>query len=137
MGNGVLVQSLGVMLQPNTAYTLVFSVGSRADYVFAGYTVELLAGSTVLASDSSMSPPSGTFATGRIAYSSTNASPAILGQALGIRLTGNGKGQADFDKISLDATPTSFPVLLARLHQVVVGKTFTILNLSSTQNSIK
>ena len=76
-GSGVLVQTLGIALQPNATYTLTFSVGSRADYPFAGYSVELLAGSTTIASDSSLAPASGTFATGRIVYSSTNTSPLL------------------------------------------------------------
>lgn len=138
VGRGVLVQTLGATLQPNTTYTLIFSVGSRADYVFAGYSAELLAGSTTLASDSSLAPPSGTFATGRIVYSSTAANPALLGQALAIRLTGNGGGQADFDKISLDASPT---IISSSASQIASGggwkTTLIIVNLSSTRNSTR
>ena len=102
-GSGVVVQTLAITLQPNTTYTVTFSVGSRTDYAFSGYSVELLAGSTTVASDSSLAPAPGTFATGRIVYSSTNTSP-LLGQSLAIRLTGNLPGQADFDQISLDLT---------------------------------
>src|SRR5262249_31701066 len=91
--SGVLVQTLGITLQPNTTYTLTFSVGTR-DSPFSGYSVELLAGSTAIASDSSLAPAARTFAAGRIVYSSTNASP-LLGQSLAIRLTGNAPGQAD------------------------------------------
>src|SRR5262249_54106074 len=98
-GNGTMTQTLGVTLQPNTSYTLGFSVGSRADFVFAGYSVELLAGSTTLATESSLVPPAGTFATGRLVFLSTNANPSLLGQALGIRLTSGGRGNAGFDKI--------------------------------------
>jgi hypothetical protein len=138
LGDGVLVQTLGVTLQPNTTYTLVFSVGSRTDVVFAGYNVELLAGSTTLASDSSLSPPSGTFVTGRVVYSSSAASPALVGQALGIRLTGNARGQASFDKISLDATPT---IISSSASQIASGggwkTTLTLINLSLTQNSVR
>ncbi|MFN0100824.1 MAG: hypothetical protein ACKV2U_01910 [Bryobacteraceae bacterium] len=137
--SGALVQTLGATLQPNTVYTLVFSVGSRADYAFGGYSVELLAASTTLATDSSLVPPSGTFVTGRIVYPSTNANSALLGQRLGIRLTGiTARGQANFDKISLDATPT---VVSSSASQIASGggwKTTTILiNLSSTQNAVR
>ncbi len=136
-GNGVLVQALDATLQPNASYTLVFSVGSRTDFPFAGYNVELLAGSTTLASDSTLAPPSGTFVTGRIVYSSS-ANPALLGQRLGIRLTGNIRGQAAFDKISLDATPT---VVSSSASQIASGggwkTTLTLVNLSSTPNSVR
>lgn len=136
-GNGVLIQTLGATLQSNTTYTLVFSVGSRTDYVFGGYSVELLAGSTTLASDSSLSPASGTFVTGRIIYSSSAANPALVGQALGIRLTG-ARVQANFDKISLDATPT---VVSSSVSQIASGggwkTTMTLVNLTSTQNSVR
>ena len=80
--NGITSQTLTASLQANTAYTLMFSIGSRADIAFAGGSVELLAGSTTLASDSSTTPPSGTFVTRRIVYSSTAANPALLGRKL-------------------------------------------------------
>jgi hypothetical protein len=135
-GSGVLVQTLSIALQPNTTYTLTFSVGSRTDYAFSGYTVELLAGSTTVASDSSLAPPPGTFATGRIVYSSTNASP-LLGQSLAIRLTGNGPGQADFDKISLDVSPTGISSSTSQIASGAGWKTtLTIVNLSPGPNSL-
>jgi hypothetical protein len=135
-GSGVIVQVLGIALQSNTTYTLTFSVGSRADYPFAGYSVELLAGSTTIASDSSLVPASGTFATGRIVYSSTNASP-LLGQSLGIRLTGNGPGQAIFDKISLDVSPTGISNSTSQIASGAGWKTtLTIVNLSAGPNSL-
>ena len=133
-----LEQTLNTTLQPNIAYTLVFSVGSRADIVLAGYSVELLAGSTTLASESSLTPPTGTFLEGRITYSSTFADPALFGQRLGIRLTAKVGGEADFDKLSLDATPT---VISSTASQIASGggwkTTLTLVNLSSTQNSVR
>jgi hypothetical protein len=136
-GSGVLVQTLGITLQPNTTYTLTFSVGSRVDYPFTGYGVELLAGSITVASDSSLAPASGTFAPGRIVYT-TGANPPLLGQTLGIRLTGNAPGQADFDKISLDATQTT--TTSSSISQIASGAgwktTMTIVNLSPGPNSI-
>ncbi len=136
--NGTLLQTLGASLEPNTAYTLVYSVGTQGSMPSAGYSVELLAGTSTLATDSSLAPASGTFATGRILYSSTNANPALLGQRLGIRLTGNANGQPVFDKISLDAMPT---VIFGSANQIASGggwkTTLTLLNLSSTQNSVR
>jgi hypothetical protein len=136
--DGVVVQTLDATLQPNTTYTLVFSVGSRADFTFGGYSVELLAGSTTLASDSSLSPPSGTFVPGRIVYSTSSANPALLGQKLGVRLTGRGRVQACFDKISLDATPTIISSLAGQIASGGAWKTsLTLMNLSSVQNPVR
>jgi hypothetical protein len=136
-GIGILEQTLGAALQPNTTYTLVYSVGSRIDGLFSGYSIELLAGSATVAKDSSLSPASGTFVTGRIVYSSS-ANPALLGQRLGIRLTSAGRGGAHFDKISLDATPT---MISSSASQFASGggwkTTLTLVNLSPTQNSVR
>jgi len=135
-GIGVVVQTLGITLQPNATYTLTFSVGSRTDYPFAGYSVELLAGSTTVASDSSLAPPPGTFATGRIVYSSTNTNP-LLGQSLAIRLTGNLPGQADFDQISLDLTQTTISSSASQIASGAGWKTtLTIVNVSQGPNSL-
>jgi hypothetical protein len=53
-------------------------------------------------------------------------------------LTGNGGGQADFDKISLDATPT---VISSSASQIASGggwkTTLSIVNVSFTQNPIR
>ena len=136
---GSLAQTLGATLQPNTTYTLGFSVGARADYAFGGYSVELLAGSTTLASDSSLTPASGTFVTGRIIYSSTTANPALLGQRLGIRLAGRtARAEVGFDKISLDGTPT---IISSSASQIASGggwkTSLTLINLSSAQNPVR
>ena len=137
-GTGMLVQTLGVTLQANTTYTLVFSVGSRAFYVFGGYGVELRAGSTTLASDSSLAPPIGTFVTGRIVYSTSTAGSALQGQRLEIRLKSSGIGQANFDKISLDATPTIVTSSASQLASGGGWKTsLTLVNLSSAENPVR
>lgn len=64
---------------------------ARAGQHLSACSVELLAGSTTLTSDS-LRPPGAAFrgfVTGRIVYSSSSA--ALLGQPLGIRLTGNAR----------------------------------------------
>jgi len=140
MTNGSLFQTLSATLQPNTAYTLVYSVGARADAIaFGGYSVELRAGSTVLASSSSPTPSTGTFVTGQVTYSSTNAPAGLLGQKLEIRLTGlSPDAQVHFDKISLDATPT---ILSSSASQIASGgnwkTSLTLVNLSAAQNPVK
>jgi hypothetical protein len=101
-GSGDFFQTLSAVLQANTAYALTVEVGQRLDFPFGGYVVELLAGSVVLASDSSLSPARGAFLLSTVVYNS-GSSPAQLGQALAIHLTGKGPGQADFDSVALDA----------------------------------
>jgi len=137
VGTGSISQTLSATLQPNTTYTLVVSVGRRADFPFGGYNVELLAGPTTLASDSSLSPPAGGFLADRIVYSS-GANPSLQGQKLTIRLTGNVVGaQAVFDKVSLDATPT---VISSSLVQIASGggwkTTITLVNVSALPISV-
>jgi hypothetical protein len=137
---GSLFQTLSATLRPNTAYTLVYSVGARADAIaFGGYSVELRAGSTVLASSSSPTPRTGTFVAGQVTYSSSNAPAGLLGQPLEIRLTGlSPDAQVHFDKISLDATPTS---LTSSASQIASGgnwkTSLTLINLSAAQNPVK
>jgi hypothetical protein len=104
-GPGSLSQTLAATVQPNTFYTLEVSVGRRADATFSPYTIALTAGSTVLASDSSLRPPPGSFLTDTITFS-TGPNPSTLGQSLDIELSATGE-QADFDEVLLDATPSA------------------------------
>ena len=84
---GSVSQTLAAVLTANTLYTLLVDVGSRADFNFSlGYTVELLAGSTVLGTDSSPVPPSGSFIQASVQYTALAGDP-LLGQVLGIRLS--------------------------------------------------
>lgn len=112
MGGANIFQALSATVQPNTLYTLDVSVGHRADFPFSQYTIDLEAGGTVLASDSSLSPASGSFLTDVITFSS-GPTPTTLGEQLGIRLSATGlsitdaAAQADFDLVLLDASPTS------------------------------
>jgi hypothetical protein len=134
-----LVQTLAATLQPDTTYTLVYYVGAQAvsgyNFPAAGYSVELLAGSTVIASDSSLAPERGTFVVGRIVYSSRSVA---AGQRLGIRLKNWGSGVVYFDRISLDATPN---VITAAASQVASGggwkTSLTLINLAAVSASVK
>ncbi len=105
---GTISQTLtGTTLQAKTQYTLGVYVGRRNDQPFPGYNIELLAGSTVLASNSIITPAAGTFAPVTVSYSSGSSSP-LFGQALTIRLTSNGT-QTNFDNVTLDASPIPEP----------------------------
>ncbi|GBL09572.1 hypothetical protein MSj_01051 [Microcystis aeruginosa Sj] len=110
---GTISQTLSATLQANTKYTLGAYVGRRLAPTnnFPGYNIQLLAGSTVLASSgSSVTPAEGTFAPVTVSYSSGSSSP-LFGQALEIRLTSlSGVNvQTNFDLITLDASPIPEP----------------------------
>jgi hypothetical protein len=111
IGGTNIFQALTATVSANTLYTLKVSVGARADFPFSEYTIDLEAGGTVLASDSSLNPSPGTFVPDTITFSSGPA-PATLSEQLGIRLTASGRSvtgagaQADFDQVLLDAAPS-------------------------------
>ena len=103
---GTISQTLTATLQANTKYTLGVYVGRRQNVAFAGYNIELLAGTTVLASNNSITPAAGTF--GYVTVDYTSGVSVTPGQALGIRLTSNGV-QTNFDNITLDAASIPEP----------------------------
>lgn len=135
-GEAGLQQTLAATLAPATVYTLRVDVGNIASGVslpgssggagnffdldgFPGYRIELLAGNTVLAADSSSAGliPEGAFRTATLSLDAAAAAPALLGQALGIRLV-NLKApgtpevpniEVDFDHVRLVATPVPEP----------------------------
>jgi hypothetical protein len=112
-GGANISQTLAATVQANTLYTLDVSVGARADFPFSQYTITLEAGGTVLASDSSLDPAAGSFLADTITFFS-GPTPTTLGQSLEIELSATGlsapggtAAQADFDKVLLDASPTT------------------------------
>ena len=103
---GTISQTLSATLQTNTVYTLGVHVGRRQTVPFAGYNIQLYAGSNLLASNSSVIPAAGTFAPVTVSY--TSGISVTPGQALEIRLTSNGV-QTNFDNITLDAASIPEP----------------------------
>jgi len=101
-GPGVIIQDLGFAPSANTTYTLTVSVGQRADFPFTAYAVELLVGTTSVASDTTLRPAVATFALDRVSYNS-GSSPGT--GHLFIRLSVSGGGQAEFDQVALTASP--------------------------------
>ncbi len=100
---GSLTQGLTDVLVANSVYTLAGSVGHPIGYGASAnpdtlYTVELIAGSTTLASVSGTGPE-GTFTTFSLNFDSTGS--AFVGAALSIRLSSN-QAQTGFDAITLD-----------------------------------
>lgn len=115
-----LQQTLGATLQLSTEYKLMVDVGNFTNATFdsdgfPGYRVEILAGSTLIASDNNtLSPTEGFFETSTVSFT-TGSSHANAGEALTIRLVNlNGPGtEVNFDDVRLDATPTPEPSALA------------------------
>ncbi len=120
---GGLQQTLAATLQPFTHYTLQVEVGNLANDVdaphnsfqfngFPGYRVDLLAGGTVLVSDTnSLTPAEGRFLRSTLTLS-IGASHALAGQALGIRLVNLDAAagiEVNFDDVRLDATAIPEP----------------------------
>jgi hypothetical protein len=105
---GSASQTLSATLAASTTYTLSYFVGQRADGLgFSAYRVELLAGSTTVASDGSLLPAPGTFLPGTVTFTS-GASGPLIGQALGIRVSASGD-QPSFDNLSLLASGVTQP----------------------------
>lgn len=134
---GGMQQTLSATLQNSATYTLNVDVGNIGNDVnfphnlfqfngFPGYRIDFLAGSTVLASDSSFVstiPAEGNFRTSTITYSS-GASNALAGQALGIRLVNlnNSTGiEVNFDNVRLELTAVPEPSTALVLSIVGVG----------------
>ena len=120
---GTISQTLSATLQANTKYTLGAFVGRRLALNFPGYNIELLAGTTVLASSgNSVTPTDGTFAPVTVSY--TSGISVTPGQALKIRLTSQtgANAQTNFDLITLDASPIPEPsAMLGLLGFVLLG----------------
>src|SRR5258708_32814894 len=83
---GDMSQTLLANLTANTQYTLLVSVGRRADNALGIYLVTLEAGGSVLASESAQTPAAWTFYTSTISFFAAHGN-AHLGQAPTIRLT--------------------------------------------------
>jgi HpiC1 cyclase len=105
-GTGSIFQTLTTTLQANMTYTLIVKVGARADYVFTGYQVTLLAGNVPLASGHHATPVGGTFVTDLVGYQS-GAAPAQLGQPLQVLVTSAGTGQVNVANMVLTVQPTA------------------------------
>ncbi len=112
-----LQQTVGATLQVLTQYTLTVEVGNLAYdggpfpfTGFPGYRIDLLAGTTVIASDDdTLLPGEGRFLTSTVQVA-TGATHPNAGEALTIRLVNLDAAagiEVNFDDVRLDATPLS------------------------------
>jgi hypothetical protein len=106
--SATVFQQLPATLAPNTTYTLRLQVGRRLDYTnFPGFTVELRAGNTVLASANQTMvplPEPGKFVPLTLSFTTPSSVPQ--GQNLEIRLKSAG-AQTNFDNVTLDAVSSN------------------------------
>ncbi len=115
-------QVLSATLAANTTYTLSVDIGNRLDGPHNdGYTIQLLAGGTLLNGTTVLpSPALGSFVAATDTYKAGAADP-LLGQPLEIRLISVATGQTSFDSVSLIATPVPEPTGLALLATAAAG----------------
>ena len=104
-GPAAISQTLADTLQANTVYTLSAEVGQPNGFT-PTFTIELLAGSNVLASFSGTGPQ-GSFQKYQVSFDS--AGSPFLGESLGIRLESS-QAQTGFDEVTLNATSATAAV---------------------------
>lgn len=115
---GGMQQTLAATLESNSKYTLTVEVGNISNDVnfphsqfqfsgFPGYRVDLLAGNTVIASESHLTSPipsEGGFRTSTLSFTS-GTSHSLIGQSLGIRLVNLNAStgiEVNFDNVRLE-----------------------------------
>jgi hypothetical protein len=112
-GGDYFYQTLSASLTADTTYTLSFWVGNPVGgFGFDGYQAELLAGSTILAVDTTgVTPAVGSFLLDTFSWDSATATPtqlAAIGQPLRIQflqgVPSNESGTVAFTDITLDGT---------------------------------
>jgi hypothetical protein len=96
---GFIQQTTSELLAADSTYTLEVDVFRRPNF-FTGYSVQLLAGDTVIAEDiNGLLPPIGGFLVSTLTYTPAANDP-LLGLPLAIRL--GGPTQANFDNVRLN-----------------------------------
>ena len=104
--SGSIMQTVGATVQANTTYILSVEIGARADEVFTGYQVMLMAGNVTLVSGHRATPVGGTFVIETVTYQS-GATPAQLGQPLQILVKSTGNGETAVSNVGLTSMPTA------------------------------
>jgi len=107
-GTAGIEQDLAETVKADTTYTLTVEVGNNLTPIAAwtGYTVQLLAGETVIAADdNSKTIAADDFETSTVVYASgaDDVADPNVGQNLKIRLLSLGGGEVNFDDVQLSA----------------------------------
>jgi lysophospholipase L1-like esterase len=107
-------QTVGAFLEAHALLNVKVAIGQRLagdsyQSTYGGYNVELLAGNTIIGSDSNtITPAAGTFADASFSVVSDALDPSLLGQPLSIVLMQTSKAQfaaTDFDNVRFTSTP--------------------------------
>jgi len=125
---GEISQTIGT-LQPGT-YKLTVAVGSRADKNFAGGSLQLVAGDTVVKSFPLTEPKKGMFQDETLDYTAA-AGSAGIGSTLAIKLVSDAKtsghgGTVDFDNVRFDFTPASSEAGTT-IHSITVDSPYIVV----------
>ena len=105
-------QVLVDVLEADTLYELSMWVGNRVGSSFPAYSIQLLAGGTVIAEDlNSLAPGDGEFLQSSLSYFASDTDP-LLGQTLEIRMGSFGV-PANFDDVQLSATSIPEPAFIS------------------------
>jgi hapalindole H/12-epi-hapalindole U/12-epi-fischerindole U synthase len=142
LGEVGFVQNSGILIEPETKYTLSVAVlntpnvtGSEFFAGFPGYKLELLAGNTIISADNnSVVIDEGEFEQVSLSYNSLD-SDLYLGQELGIRLINpnlnngsgldNGNGiEVNFDDVRLNASSITQTTAVSESNSIL-GLLFT------------
>lgn len=120
INGGIVQQVLTYTVQPGDVYELLVDIIRRPGFGTDTYSVELLAGSTVIASDfSGLQPAPAQFATTTLSYAVAPNDP-LIGQPLTIRL--GGASQVNFDNVRLAAIPAAGPLALLGLGGLIATR---------------
>ena len=116
-----LAQVLAEKFAANTDYTLTVEVGNSWAYYWSGYSVQLLAGGTVIEQDNNtLWPDYMEWATSTVAYTYDAGDSALVGQPLDIRLLNLGIDMdvadpdvvgVEFDAVTLIPEPATLALL--------------------------
>jgi hypothetical protein len=114
-------QTLDYVLIPSTLLTLSVDVGWRLYMSMPGYEIQLWAGDTLLASESTTPLVHGKFITAVLAYDVTDSDP--IGEQLTITLvnTNGSHPQVNFDNVRLDNHAVPEPSTLLLLGSGLLG----------------
>lgn len=96
---GYITQTFDWLAAAENKITVTLDIGNRSDLAFPSYSVDLLAGGNVLASDGSVIPGEGLFSTLTLTYLIGEDNP-FLGTKLGLRISYlGGQRQLNFDNL--------------------------------------